>query len=62
MTETPRAAMLSAQLARLDDANRARRRAIAEQAAEQILSLPMSPIFTDAQVDRVREVLWAGSR
>ncbi len=30
---------------------------VAEQAAEQILSLPMSPTITDAQVDRVCEVL-----
>ncbi|KRE32497.1 glutamine--scyllo-inositol aminotransferase [Mycobacterium sp. Soil538] len=31
---------------------------VAEQAAAQILSLPMSPTLTDAQVDRVCEVLW----
>jgi dTDP-4-amino-4,6-dideoxygalactose transaminase len=31
---------------------------VAEQAADQILSLPMSPALTDAQVDRVCEVLW----
>jgi dTDP-4-amino-4,6-dideoxygalactose transaminase len=31
---------------------------VAEQAAEQILSLPMSPTLTDPQVDRVCEVLW----
>jgi dTDP-4-amino-4,6-dideoxygalactose transaminase len=30
---------------------------VAEQAAEQILSLPMSPTITDVQVDRVCEVL-----
>lgn len=31
---------------------------VAEQAATEILSLPMSPTLTDAQVDRVCEVLW----
>ena len=31
---------------------------VAEEAAEHILSLPMSPTLTDAQVDRVCEVLW----
>jgi dTDP-4-amino-4,6-dideoxygalactose transaminase len=31
---------------------------VAEQAAEQILSLPMSPTLTGDQVDRVCEVLW----
>jgi dTDP-4-amino-4,6-dideoxygalactose transaminase len=31
---------------------------VAEQAAEQILSLPMSPTLTDVQVDRVCEALW----
>jgi dTDP-4-amino-4,6-dideoxygalactose transaminase len=31
---------------------------VAEQAAEHILSLPMSPTLTDAQADRVCEVLW----
>jgi dTDP-4-amino-4,6-dideoxygalactose transaminase len=31
---------------------------VAEQAADQILSLPMSPTLTDVQVDRVCEVLW----
>jgi dTDP-4-amino-4,6-dideoxygalactose transaminase len=30
---------------------------VAEQAAEEILSLPMSPTITDVQVDRVCEVL-----
>jgi dTDP-4-amino-4,6-dideoxygalactose transaminase len=34
---------------------------IAERAAEQILSLPMSPTLTDVQVDRVCEVLWTAS-
>jgi dTDP-4-amino-4,6-dideoxygalactose transaminase len=31
---------------------------VAERAAEQILSLPMFPTLTDAEVDRVCEVLW----
>jgi dTDP-4-amino-4,6-dideoxygalactose transaminase len=31
---------------------------VAEQAAGEILSLPMSPMLTDAQVDRVCDVLW----
>jgi dTDP-4-amino-4,6-dideoxygalactose transaminase len=31
---------------------------VAEEAAEHILSLPMSPTLTDAQVERVCEVLW----
>ncbi|ART72459.1 glutamine--scyllo-inositol aminotransferase [Mycobacterium dioxanotrophicus] len=31
---------------------------VAEQAAGEILSLPMSPVMTDSQVDRVCEVLW----
>jgi dTDP-4-amino-4,6-dideoxygalactose transaminase len=34
---------------------------VAEQAAERILSLPMSPTLTDAQVDRVCEVMWNGA-
>jgi dTDP-4-amino-4,6-dideoxygalactose transaminase len=34
---------------------------VAEQAADQILSLPMSPTLTDVQVDRVCEVLWTVS-
>jgi dTDP-4-amino-4,6-dideoxygalactose transaminase len=34
---------------------------VAELAAEQILSLPMSPTITDPQVDRICEVLWAAS-
>jgi dTDP-4-amino-4,6-dideoxygalactose transaminase len=34
---------------------------VAEEAAEQILSLPMSPTLTDVQVDRVCEVLWRAS-
>jgi dTDP-4-amino-4,6-dideoxygalactose transaminase len=32
---------------------------VAEEAARHILSLPMSPTLTDAQIDRVCEVLWA---
>jgi dTDP-4-amino-4,6-dideoxygalactose transaminase len=35
---------------------------VAEHAAGQILSLPMSPSLTDDQVDRVCDVLWNGSR
>jgi dTDP-4-amino-4,6-dideoxygalactose transaminase len=35
---------------------------VAEHAAGRILSLPMSPSLTDAQVDRVCDVLWNGSR
>lgn len=35
---------------------------VAEHAAEQILSIPMSPTLTDAQVDRVCEVLEKVSR
>ena len=35
---------------------------VAEEAAEQILSLPMSPTLTDREVDRVCEVLWAVSK
>jgi hypothetical protein len=31
---------------------------VAEQAAEQIISLPMSPTLTDAPVDQVCEVMW----
>lgn len=31
---------------------------VVEEAAEQILSLPMSPTITEAQIDRVCEVLW----
>jgi dTDP-4-amino-4,6-dideoxygalactose transaminase len=31
---------------------------VAEQAAEHILSLPMSPTLSDAQLDRVCELLW----
>ncbi|RDH77702.1 DegT/DnrJ/EryC1/StrS family aminotransferase [Mycolicibacterium moriokaense] len=35
---------------------------VAERAADEILSLPMSPTISDAQVDRVCEVLWNMSR
>ncbi|MFG1931592.1 DegT/DnrJ/EryC1/StrS family aminotransferase [Mycobacterium sp. NPDC048908] len=35
---------------------------VAEDAAEQILSLPMSPTLSDAQVDRVCEMLWRASK
>ena len=35
---------------------------VAEQASEQILSLPMSPMLTDREVDRVCEVLGAVSK
>ena len=31
---------------------------VAENAAKHILSLPMYPTITDAQIDRVCEVLW----
>jgi dTDP-4-amino-4,6-dideoxygalactose transaminase len=34
---------------------------VAEKAAEQILSLPMYPMITDAQVDRVCEAMWTVS-
>jgi dTDP-4-amino-4,6-dideoxygalactose transaminase len=32
---------------------------VAEQAAQHILSLPISPTVTDAQVDRVCEIMWS---
>jgi dTDP-4-amino-4,6-dideoxygalactose transaminase len=35
---------------------------VAEQAAAHVLSIPMYPTLTDAQVDRVCEVMWNGSR
>lgn len=35
---------------------------VAEHAAKHILSLPMSPTLTDAQVDRICEVLWTASK
>jgi dTDP-4-amino-4,6-dideoxygalactose transaminase len=35
---------------------------VAEEAAGQILSLPMSPTLTDVEVDRVCEVLWKVSQ
>jgi dTDP-4-amino-4,6-dideoxygalactose transaminase len=35
---------------------------VVEQAAEEILSLPMSSAITDEQVDRVCEVLWTASK
>jgi dTDP-4-amino-4,6-dideoxygalactose transaminase len=34
---------------------------VAEQAAQQIVSLPMSPTLTDRQVDHICEVLWKAS-
>lgn len=34
---------------------------VVEQAAAQILSLPMSPTITDSQIDRVCDVLWRES-
>lgn len=35
---------------------------VAERAADEMLSLPMSPTLTDVQVDRVCEVLWKVSK